>query len=65
MAEYVKLLLRQEDFTFKEELVVCKRIGKPFKVPYKKVKREFQKISFKHPFYNKTVEGVIPSYIIY
>lgn len=62
---YVELFLRQKDFTFKKELVECKLIGKPFKKTCNKVVREFQKISFKHPFYNKTVEGTIPTYIIY
>lgn len=62
---YVELFLRQKDFTFKKELVECKLIGKPFKRAYKKVVREYQKISYKHPFYNKTVESVIPMYIIY
>lgn len=62
---YVELFLRQKDFTFKKELVECKLIGKPFKKSYKKIVREYQKISFKHPFYNKTVEGTIPAYIIY
>lgn len=62
---YVELFLRQKDFTFKKELVECKLINKPFKKSYKKIVREYQKISFKHPFYNKTVEGTIPAYIIY
>lgn len=65
MAEYVNLLLRQKDFTFKEELIACKRIGKPFRKCYKKVIRTYQKIEYKHPFYNKTVEGVVPESIIY
>lgn len=60
---YVELYLRQKDFTFKKELIECKLIGKPFK--NKKGKIEYQKISYKHPFYNKIVEGLIPSYIIY
>lgn len=62
---YVELYLRQKNFTFKKELIECKIIGKPFKKTYKKVTREFQKISYKHPFYNKIVEGSVPAYIIY
>lgn len=65
MAEYVNLLLRQKDFTFKEELVECKRIGKPFPSKNKKIKRLYQKIQYKHPFYNKIVEGNVPESIIY
>ena len=71
---YVELLLRQKDFTFKKELVECALIGKPFKKRYTvcnsdgrklSTTREYQKIQYKNPTTNCREEGIIPAYIIY
>lgn len=63
---YCELYLKQKDLTLAKQLCEVKLLGKPFK---RKTKggnvREFQKISYKHPLDGKTVEGIVPAYIIY
>lgn len=61
--EYASLTLRQKDFTFKDILCEVKRIGNSF-TQGKKIKRKYQKISYRHPIYGK-VEGIVPESIIY